>query len=280
MKLFSKNNLRVVISLLLAFVLCLGVFMLALTATLSIATQNDYVADSAKRSGYAKQAHSELIMDLNYLAIPSGLPQNFFNGKIDYEKFEKSFFGCLENSISPSKNFTLDFSDVETEILSLITEYSENVVGELSPETEQALEDFAAECVSIYASYVKPPLVGYVFSVFAPMRKYLLLGIAVSVVLSFAAGYLLFKLNDILPFKKYCFASFMGAALTTGIIPFFLVITNEISKLSITTKSLHQITTCYINDLLWLMIIAGTLLALVSVMFIIFNKIKLLIFKK
>lgn len=280
MKGFSKDVLRTITSFVLTFILCLGVSLFTALTSFFIFTGSTFIVNSAEKSKYTEYAYSELVGDFNDLAIPSGLPQDFFNEKVNYKKFCENFYGCLNNIISKTESFDEDLKDVENEILKLITDYSASAGGELSDSTQKALKEFSSECISIYSSYVKPSLIDYAFSLIAPFKKYLPLGMLISAFLSIFAGFMLFKINRNSSFKKYCYTSFMSAALTVGVIPFILIATKEVAKLLITKESLHEITTGFINDFLWLMVVSGILLAVISLIIINFDKIKLLIFKK
>lgn len=278
-KLFTKEKLRVLLSLVLSFVLCLCIFFISFVSISFLATGKDFVTSSAKRSHYTEIAHSELIGELNDLAVPSGLPNNYFDDKLNLDEFEGLFYTCLANTVNGNKNFSLDYKNVEESILKNVTDFSINETGEITDNNQVSLQIFANECVKIYSTFVNPPLTNYLFSLFSPIRHYLLIAIAVLLVLGLTAGYTLFKINVVSPFKKYCFASFAGASLTLGIIPAILIATNEVSKLAITSKSLHAIITCFISDFLWLMVMLAIFLAIVSIRIITF-KTKCLIFKK
>lgn len=278
-KFFSKERLRFIVSFILSLLICLGLFFTAVCADLLIFSHPSFVVYCGEKSNYCEYAALQLENELNELAIPSGLPENFFTGKIDKNSFSKAFYECLKNQALDNKNYTLNVDEFKNEVHTRVTDYSKNEGGELTSQVQKDIELFSQESSNIYLSYVNPSLISYLLEVLVSIKKYLLIALVISVVFTLAIGIFLFRLNRKEAFFKYCFCASCGAALTLGVIPSYLIATNEIAKISISSKSLYAITTTLTEQLLWVMIISAGVLLFVSLVFWGF-KIFRLIFKK
>lgn len=276
---FNKERLRLIISIVLSFLICLGLFFTAVLADILVFSSPSFIVNSAKKSNYPDFAVKQITEELNDLAIPSGLPEDFFTGKIDKKAFSKIFYSCTENLASGNKDYKLNVEDFKTEIYTLVADYSKNEAGDFSSEVENDIKNFSTECANIYLSYVNPSLTSYVLELFSSAKNYIVIALAVSVVFTLIVGVVLFKLNHVKRFIKYCYASVMGSALTIGVIPSYLLITNEISRISISSKSLFVLVTTLAEQFLWVMVVSAVILVLVAIAMI-STKIFNLIFKK
>ena len=233
---FNQDRLRTIFSVALSFLVCLGVFGTVICIDLLVISNPSFVIRSAEKSNYTEVAAEQLTEELNYLSVPSGLPEDFFTGKIDKSEFNDLFFEVTKNTISANKSYKLDLKDFNLQILNSVTEYSKNESGDYNKEVEKDIVLFANECENIYLSYVNPSIVSYALTLLVSVRKYSVLALIISVVFTFISGFVLFKMNRVSKFTNYCIAALGGAALTAGIIPFILILTNEISRISISLE--------------------------------------------
>ena len=278
-KLFSKEILRFIISFILASLVCLGLFLTAILSDVLIFSKPSFILSCAEKSNYTEYAVPQITEELNELAIPSGLPEDFFTGKIDKAAFSKLYYSCTENLAAGNKDYKLDVDAFKSDVYNRVAEYSKNEGGELTSEVEKDIELFSQECSKIYLSYVNPSLTSYLFDLLNTVDKYLLTALIITTIFTISVGIFLFKVNRISSFLKFSFASLLGAALTLGVIPAYLIITKEISKISISSKSLFAITTTFAEQFLWLMIISAVILAIVAIILLII-KIFILIFRR
>lgn len=276
---FTKDRLRVICSVALSFLLCLGVFSTVICIDLLCATGRGLVLSSAEKSNYADIAHEQMIEELNYLAVPSGLPGDFFTGKIDKAEFKELYLSVTESTVTADKSYKIDLSKFNTQVYDMTVEYSKNVSGDFSESVEKDIALFATECESIYLSYINPSLLSYTLTLFASARKYVIIALIVSVVFTLICGTVLFKLNNIRKLLRYCFISFVGAAFTLGTIPSLLLITNEVSRVAISSKSLYAFITTFANSFLWLLLISAFILLFIALVMLAV-KIYGLIFKR
>lgn len=267
-KFFSKERLRLIVSFILSLLICLGLFFTAICADLLIFSNPSFLLSCAEKSNYSKFAVSQITEELNDLAIPSGLPKNFFTDKIDEISFSKLFYNGIDNQAKGNKNYTLNVDKFKKEVHARVTEYSQNEGGGLTSEVEKDIERFSQECSNIYLSYANPSLINYIFDILVSVKKYLWIALAISFAFTLVVGIFLFKLNHKGAFLKNCFCSCCGAALTLGIVPIYLIATNEIARISISSKSLYAITTTMAEQFLWIMIISAAVLLFVSLIFL------------
>ena len=276
---FTKERLRAIISFALAFFVCLGVFTVALTAGALYFVKEGTLVKHIEKSNYTTLAITDMTDELNELAIPSGLPENFFDDKVDSNAFNKLFYSSLKNVLAKNETFSLSIEDFKKEIAISVTEYTKSEVETITSETERDIADFSEECGNIYLSYINPSLLSYVLNILGSVGKYAVWANAISVVFALICVFVLFKLNTTKSFLMYLFASFMGAALTAGVIPGFLLITNELSRIGITSKSLFAVVTGLGNGFLTTLVVAAAVLAAIALVFAAI-KIYDLIFKK
>lgn len=276
---FTKERLRAIISFVLSFFVCLGVFTTALTAGALYFVKESSIVKCAEKSGYTALAVQDMTDELNELAIPSGLPENFFDDKVDSNAFNKLFYSSLKNVLAKNEDFILSIEDFKNEVAGKVTEYTKSEVETITSETKKDIADFSEECGKIYLSYINPSLLSYILSILGSVSKYAILANAFSIVLVLICAFMLFKLNTKKSFLMYLFTSIMGAALTVGVIPGFLLITDELSRIGITSKSLFAIVTSLGNGFLTALVVSAAILAVVALVFLVI-KIYDLIFKR
>ncbi len=276
---FTKDRLRAIISYSLAFLVCLGVFAIAVSSALFVISSPKVVLSIAEKSNYGELAADGLTEELNYLAIPSGLPEDFFTGAVDTAEFKALFLTVAEKTITADKEYKLDLSDFNAKILNMVTDYSKNESGDFTEEVQKDIVLFANECENIYLSYVNPSLISYLLTLLVSARKYACLALLIAASFSFICGFVLFKLNHISSFVKHLFFAFSGASLTIGVIPAILLASNEISRVAISSKSLYAFVTVFAQQALWVALISAMVLALIAIILVSF-KIFTLIFRK
>lgn len=276
---FTKDRLRVIFSYALAFLVCLGVFATAVSVDLLVISSPKTALNIAEKSGYAEIAADQLIEELNYLAVPSGIPEDFFTNKVDKAEFKALFLTVAEKTVCADKSYKLDLKPFNTKVLNWVTDYSKNESGDYNEETQKDIVLFANECENIYLSYVNPSFISYILTILISIKKYASLGLLISAIFTLVCGFVLFKLNHIGSFIKYTFFAFSGAALTTGVIPTLLLSTNEISRVAISSKSLYAFATTFAQHFLWIALISAIILAFVALV-LISVKIFTLIFRK
>ncbi|MBQ1186409.1 MAG: hypothetical protein IIX54_01815 [Clostridia bacterium] len=276
---FTKERIRAIISFVFAFFVSLGIFCSALSVGILYFIKENNLTTCIKNSNYTKLAVECLTEELNELAIPSGLDEDFFNGKIDTAEFENIFYGNLESTLAKSGEYTVNLDNFKNMVETTVREYTEQATTELSDETKKDIVSFADACGSIYLTYINPALLSYALEIFVSVNNYVVMVLFASLVLTVICALLLFKLNHLGAFLQYLFSAFLGASFSLGIIPAFLLLTNEMSKIGITLKSLHAVITALANNFLTVSVVISLVLATISLI-LVGIKIFGLIFKK
>ncbi len=277
-ELLSKDRARTAISVIFAFILSLCLFFITLGGGCIYAVRSEFVLDSFDRSGYAEAATEELTDKLNDLAIPSGLPDDFFSGRFKAEDIKEQMLTCCKNILEGKENAP-DISTVQAEILNWVITYSTDTAGELSSETKADLALFSQECANIYLRFINHPTFNMVLPLFASVMKYAAIAVIAGIVLAAVCLVLIIKMNSAHTTRMYCFAAALGGALTCGVIPCILICRDELSKIGLTSPSLHALVTGYGYDFLPALIWAAGITASVGIVILGFQ-IKDLIFKR
>lgn len=209
--------------------------------------------------------------DLNDLAIPSGLPQNFFDEKLtdkDLLEFEERLFSKVSSSIS-QKEYAARTEAIKLKFKSLIEDYAKEVLVSGDSVSDEAISVFVNECSTTYLQYLSPSLFQLTLKYFAPILKIIKIISIVTFFLLLAVFIFLFKLSSIKKMCFYCFSSFMASGLILGIIPSYLLITKSMSKINISLASLYNFVSSYLSSCLTVFVITSGILILLSIMFLI-----------
>ena len=278
-KFFTPDRLRTIFSVLLSFFICLGLFGAAICADLLWVSNPKFAISALEESNYSNYAVEQLTEELNDLSVPSGLPEDFFTGKIDSQEFHNLFLTVAENTVTANTSYKLDLKAFNTQVLNMVVDYSKNEVGDYSENVDKDIVRFANECENVYLSYINPSLLSYVLTLLNSSRKYVNIALVISAAFILICGVVLFKLNRIGGFIKYCFTAFGGATLAVGVLPAYLLATNEVARISISSKSLYAATTTFVQQCLWVLLVSAIILAAVAFILLII-KIFTLIFSK
>ena len=276
--LFSKDRRRQAVSVIFAFILSLCVFFITLGCGCIYACTNDFVLQSIDTSGYATKAVAELTSQLNDLAIPSGLPHDYFDGKFNPADIKSDLLSSCRN-ILEGKEANINISKVEAEILGWVTDYSTETAGEISSETVNELTLFSQECAAVYLKFINPPLLNLLLPLFKTVTKYAFIAAVSGLIVSAFCLIFIFKINSAHSGRKFCFAALLGGALTCGVIPCVLIARDELSRIAITSPSLHSLVTGYGYDFLPVLIVSASIAAVFGIIILGFQ-IKDLIFKR
>ena len=226
-----------------------------------------FAKSAIKASGYVDYALAELTEDLNDIAIPSGLPSDFFNDKFEgqeREKFENLLLSRITSNIKQS-GFNIETSAIDKTFRDFIEDYAKEHLGTLDTVSEEALNELIGECTKAYIRYLTPDVLEMLFQNFAQFSKLLLIASAVILVLIILTFVFLFKLCDIKEFFFYGFSSFLGAGLILGALPSYLLLSNQISKINILSTSLYNFIVTFVSKGLTTFLVAAAILVVLSI---------------
>lgn len=261
----DKNILiRRIICTAVSFILSVCLFAVSMCATLCIACSKEYVSAVGDKSHYAKLSFESLCTELADITIPSGLPIDFFDGKLNEKLYSNRVFEALNANVE-SAYLSYSTDEITDEFYAIAMEYANSQLESVSEETSTALRGFATECSSRYVKYANPSSVKYVLTHLKPIRKPLLLATATVVVLCSAAAVLLIFLCRRKDLSKHLMFAFSGAALMSGVLPTLLLLTGEIKRISLTSPALHSLAVTYIEGILLLLLIFAAVLLIPAV---------------
>lgn len=272
----KSNLLRRAISTFACFVLCLCVFLLTVCSAIGIAFSEPFIKYVTEKSRYVSLSYSALKTNLEDIAIPSGLPTDFFEEKIDEELFKERTYNSFSANLSnKASDFTVE--EIEKEFYGMLDEYALTQNRVISDEAEESLHGFAEECAKCYIRYVNPSSVKLILSNAYIVRKILLIGIIASAVLGLASGVFLFFLCKNKDFLKHICFALLGTSLLSGVIPSFLLFSKEVRKIAITAEALYSLTVTFFESLLTIAIIFAVVYLLLAIILLL---IKFFITKK
>ncbi|MBO7217407.1 MAG: hypothetical protein J6V50_01765 [Clostridia bacterium] len=273
----DKNVLsRRIIAAVVSFVLTVSVTALALCAVIGISCSSAFFTQEARRSGYITAATESLLTDLGDVAIPSGLPTDFFETRLGKDILETRILNAFGSHIEGK---TPDFSveEIHAEFYNMLRDYALTQNRVISDESEEALNGFADECTERYLTYANPSSVKLVLTYFPLIRKYIGFGAAVSALLAATSAALLFFLCRKKDLGKHLYFSFSATALLLGVIPAIILISKEVQKIAITGKALYSLIVGFFEGILTLAVIFAAFFLLLALSLIL---IKFIISKK
>lgn len=266
MKINNSSFLQKAICIVVSFIQSMLLVLLAGCLCLLLCLSPEFTSKVIKKSDYVGLAVTEMKTNLNDLAIPAGLPSNFFDDKFledDYAEFEELLISKATSSIE-QKEFSVDTASIKLKFQKLVEDYATEHLGSINSVSSDAVALFVDECTTTYISYLTPDIFNLVFPNFAGIGKLMPIASGVSSVIILLAFIFLFKLSFKKGFYGYCFASFAGAGLILGTIPAYLLITNKISEINISLKSLYSFICKFSSSVLNTLVIASCVLILLA----------------
>lgn len=262
---------RNVISVILSFIQSLFLVLLAACIGLFVVLSPSFTVNMIKETNYVNLAFDEMKKDLNDLAIPSGLPQNFFSETFtekDLLEFEERLVLKASSSIS-QKEYNIDTNQIKLKFKTLIKDYAKEVLGLSESVSDEAISVFVNECTTTYLQFLSPSIFNLAFKYFKPIVKIIRVISIVTFLLLVAVFIFLFKLCDRKKLYFYSFSSFAASGLILGLIPSYLLITKSMSKINISLASLYNFVSSYLSTALTVFLITSGILILISFVFLI-----------
>ena len=261
-----KNAIAVITAFILTFALsCLNICLAG-----KIISQPFFVKKVVVGSNYVSNAASEIKEALSDLAIPSGLPSDFFDKKVSDSKVSQLVASALDYNFKISSKAP-DFSFIKEDLSKDINAFANEHFVTIDNETKKAITALTEECYNVYLRYCNPQVIQVLGQVVGSVSKIITLGIIASLLLSGVTLVFLFRLVDRKNFLFYSFVSFLGAGLLSGIIPLILLVTNKISHIAILSKSLYAFLCSFANSGLFIVVLFSLLFVLISLLMLFFE---------
>ncbi len=251
-----RRGLSAAVSFIVSVFAALSVLCVVL---LSVCSES-FVGYIIKQSNYLEHSYRALQTHLSDLTIPSGLPEDFFESRIDRAIYESRALEAVSCNIEKTEpSFTGE--ELKNEFYTLAYGYAVEHNYAIGDDSYESLWGFAEECCDSYIKYVNPSSVKYVLGYFGMIKNYSFYALAVAATLTLISSVLLYFLTRGRDFKKHLIFALSADVLFFTLLPFILLISGEIRKVALTSKALYYLTVTYVEGLLWLLLLFGGLFA-------------------
>ena len=266
-KLILKRIIAIFVSFILAFALaCLG-----LCGTAKLISSPDFVQNIINKTNYIGYAEEEIKEGLCDLAIPSGLPADFFSDKISSDTVSKLVMATVTKEFSHNGT-AVDTAFLKEDFKKEITLWADENFVSIDDATTSAITLLTDECYQVVLRYANPEIFRYLGRLTVALSKVSLLGIIFTLFLCAFGLFFLSRLCEKKRFFFFVFVSFCSGGLLIGLIPLILLATNKISSIAILSKSLYAFICGFANSALTLLVLFGILFILISIIFVFFEK--------
>lgn len=263
----KKETVRTVLNFLLSFLGSVFISFTSLAVVLAVILSKPYISYTLNSSGYITAAASDLAEELNHLAIPSGLTDDFFNDKINTAELSRLTNEAIESNYS-AKPFIPDTAALKNELINHFNNFAKGeTVINLNSDNTEALNELADMCVEKYVSFAAPSLLKYLALYSARLFKYCLIAFAVLGFLSLFTLLFNARLNkeNKEKVRSFTFFSLCGAGFMCLIPSVILLLGKFISKVNLQPLSALSFLVSFVNGSLVLLLIIGLLLLASSI---------------
>lgn len=218
-----------IINTLLGFFAAVLLFSFGSLLVISAAASKGYTKLMLDLSGYAQNIESELRSALSDIAIPSGLPADFFDDKIHSEYLDSFIEDTLDSYYAKNKAYRPDTSGLSAAIVADITAYADENNIDLDQTSGDMLKTTAEHCAEKYLN-LSYGVVSKVAGIFAGMSFKLFLAAA-------AAALLLLLLCFLLKNDRMLYCGLLGGGVMLAA-PVLLIVTGAALRWSLSSAAL------------------------------------------
>lgn len=258
----KREASRKFLSAVLAFSAVVFIFLSAVCLSAGAVLNKTFLSAVIKSEKYVNAVKDEVLLNLESLAIPGGLPNDFFDDYVNEQTLKTDILHAAESSFKREEVIVDDF---KTTIKGGIEQYAAQNTVNISEETNESIEQLVTLCTDAYKTQID----SVIFKIFAPITRY-----AQPWAFVCAAVTLLFSIMVLVATKKiggefFIKSSLYGSAVMVAAFPIFMFISGSVSRLGIINTAMFFLVTRIVYTVLGSML----LVAFVIVLFV-------LIFKK
>lgn len=244
--------LRGTVCIVTAFLTALFLFAAGVCLTAACITDTWYLPHMVDVSGFAEKDVPLLEEDLNAIAIPSGLGETFFTGKVQADDLRPLTAARIAAG-RRSGAFAPDTAALHDKWAAAFREYADSVS---LPATDEAINSLADLCVEEYKKHAAPEMLGLLAEYSARFSRYVLIG---------GAGLLLVALLLLLFQLRFRNAFYPAVSLGAGGlmllgIPLVLLLGRYVERIGISSAAMRGLIAAYVNGTLRICIAAGAVL--------------------
>lgn len=272
----TKSSARTALSILLAFFLCLLVFVTTCVGILQTTVLNEnYMRAKLSQSEFYEQMADEIEQKFSSFGAASGFDEQFFDGTVDPVRVQQDI-GNAVTQLYNNRSKQVDTSDFKQQLHQLfLTDIQERGI-EVTPELEEAVQALTDACIQSYQDAVSVPYITeishYVQKGYELARLILIVLIVVIVVI---AAVLFFMHSWKHRALRYYIYALSGSALMMIMLPVIVFLSGKVQRIGLASASLYHFAVSYINGFLWRFGAVALFLALVVVALgIVYQKLK------
>lgn len=248
--------MKKIINILLSFFMTVVIFACALSVTGCLATSSPFIKAVVSISDYKQNIEPEISDSLKSVAIPSGLPEDFFNDKIKSEYIDRIINESIEAAIN-KQDYTMPLDELEQLIYADIVAYANEHGTELDEDATQMLKNTAELAATYYKNYTYN-IYYRALKHIGGIYKKLALASAVLIVVLVVMIYLLNKKQEL------CYSLCGGGVML--LLPLIFIFNGSAYKWGIVSKGLLTFVNSYITTVLVLIILFGVISLTVGIL--------------
>lgn len=272
----NQETVRRIIGIVVAFLLSIFTIAAALLAVATVVTSKQYITYTVQNSDYTESSADILTQNLNDLAIPSGLSDNFFEGKVSYDELSEITALCIEQNYKGAA-FSPDTSALKQKLIEYFKDFAQSDMAASDTQvTDEALSTLADMCITEYINAAAPDVLRYIALYSGKIFKFALIAFVAAAVIAVLCLVFLIKLNKGESLKiSYPYFSFCSAGISLTVLPLILLLGKHVNRLSISTKSVYDFVCMFLNNALWICVILGVILLILAVTLLLKKKSKI-----
>lgn len=271
----SKTKvLRSVMCGLLAFFLSLSLMLISSLLVVKLTVLNpDYIVSVLHKSDYSQHLHDELKNEFISYGAACNIGEEFFDKafeeSVTVEQIDKDTEKTLRDFYENRVETDPDYTEIKDKLFEQLKSYASEKGYTLDSNTLGNLDVISGELAELYDTYVGTFSSSYfktaadLLSRYAPILNYALIGLGVFALLSVAVIFFSFgKLKNRL---RYLIYATSGTTLMLLVGPAAALIFKVGSRVSIANASLYGLVSGFINYFFVSMLIAGAVMAVITV---------------
>ncbi len=266
----KKEFLRTAISYFLSFVSSLFLTVAIVLSMLLLILSKPFTQSVMARCDYAASAHDEIVESLESLAIPGGLPDDFFAEGLDRKLLESDINRAVDTAYSGG-SFAVD--EFSSSLRERVLQYARDI--ETDPENATvaaAIAQLMTHFESAYRASVNNRAIRILASGFNVLFP---VGAVAAVALTVLSALLMVVVKRM---NKECsthyFSGFLGgAALMLAALPSAILLSGRVAKLGISSPSTFSLMSGVIYAFLWGLITAAAVLIAATIIMAIIKKV-------
>lgn len=267
----GKNIFKIVINYTVSAITAVFIFLFCCSVAIGVLSSKSYIKSSVKTTDYIAISAEELKEDMISLAIPSGLPDNFFDDKINNAALLKLNNNCIDNAYDKGA-FSIDAANITQYHIDIFKEYAES--GALASDTDvtdESLNYLAELCTEKYKKTAANSVFKYLSFYAAKINKFMPFAIIGTLLFSVFCVVFLLKLSKSQNDKRYIYYALCGSGIMTALIPSIVLLGGFIKKISISSRAMHLFIISFVNNILLILVILGIILIALAVFFLLFK---------